>query len=158
MLSKPGVSIEVRKLVISRHIGYFLLYAISNLFIAIRNTYFIVGFDTSSFDNQWYVWVLSMMFYCQGIFVATLRWYEPAFYQIAWRQFWKKIDSRRKKNPKSKFLRSFSVFDKKGSKVDRRGPQQSLELSNGKEEEIENAFMEANLEAERLADKIAFEE
>ena len=115
MLSRPGVSIEVRKLIISRHISYFLLYATSNLFIAIRNIYFVFGLDATSFNDQWYVLLLSIMFYCQGIFVATLRWYEPAFYQIAWRQFKKKIESRQKKNPKSAFARTFSVFKRKSN-------------------------------------------
>lgn len=85
MLTKPGVSVELRKLIMSRHMAYTCLYTICNLFVAVRNVIFISEIDDELFNDQWYVWVLSILFYCQGIFIALLRWYEPAFYQIAWR-------------------------------------------------------------------------
>ena len=80
MVRKPGVSIEVRKLILSRHVGYTVLYLICNLFIAIRNFYFVFNINPDSFNNQWYVVVLGVLFYCQGILVALLRAFEPTFY------------------------------------------------------------------------------
>ena len=80
MLTKPGVSVELRKLIMSRHMAYTILYATCNSFVAVRNVIFLTQVDATMFHDQWYVWVLSIVFYCQGIFVALLRWYEPAFY------------------------------------------------------------------------------
>ena len=41
MLTKPGVSIELRKLMMSRHMAYTILYATCNLFVAVRNVLFL---------------------------------------------------------------------------------------------------------------------
>jgi len=80
MVSKPGVSIEVRKLILSRHIGYILTYSTCNMFIAIRNFYYIFSIDADSFNNQWYVVVFGVLFYSQGIAIVILRCFEPAFF------------------------------------------------------------------------------
>ena len=49
MLTKPGVSVELRKLMMSRHMAYTILYATCNLFVAVRNVLFLGNVDQSLF-------------------------------------------------------------------------------------------------------------
>lgn len=85
-LSGPGMSKEVRNLVLKRHILTTVLYLISNSYLFA--TFFILALPSwDSNDNDrtldtWWTRTLKILFVCQGFFIPLVRLSEPYFYEI----------------------------------------------------------------------------
>ena len=83
-LSGPGMSKEVRNLVLKRHILTTVLYIVCNCYLFA--TFFILAMPawTSSEKelDTWYTRALKLIFVSQGFFIPLARLSEPYFYEI----------------------------------------------------------------------------
>ena len=81
-LSGPGISKEVRTLILKRHILTIVVYLVSNLYSII----FVVMMAKDDWANHtyqldyWYVNMLKLIYGCQGFFIPISRLSEPYFY------------------------------------------------------------------------------
>ena len=85
VLSRPGVSRELRKLVFRRHFAYITAYAFCNLFPALSDFAFSFKGRDFEIEHNWIIFSISILFYSQGIIMALLRLFEPVFYVIGLR-------------------------------------------------------------------------
>ena len=98
-LNKPGVSQEVRQLILRRHITYIIFYMFCNLFF-MGSEYLYIRKNNSSnnyeADGKWFAnlkeenpvsyWVIyafEILFYGQGLFIPLTRLSEPYFFTLA---------------------------------------------------------------------------
>ena len=87
-LTKPGVSREVRMLVLKRHISYIGAYFFCNIYLIIQaaQTYnFRNGTDV--LEGTWWINVSEILYFLQGVIIPALRVVEPYFFVQAWHNF-----------------------------------------------------------------------
>lgn len=84
-LRQPGVSKEVRFLIVRRHVIFIAFYLLSNVFFVMSNIHIIVihhNKDANVSDN-WVVEFFCLLFFGSGILMPIMRLAEPYFYSIA---------------------------------------------------------------------------
>ena len=83
-LCRPGISQEVRRLIMARHVSSILFFTISQLYVQISSVYVtaISTDEVPDFDNFW-VYALKIVYGGQGLIVPFTRLAEPSFYPIA---------------------------------------------------------------------------
>ena len=84
-LYQPGISQQVRSLILGRHVTYIVFFFVVNLYWFAESYYWIIN-DLDQFDpakeNVWWQNMLKVLYYCQGIIMPLLRLSEPLFFQI----------------------------------------------------------------------------
>ena len=81
-LCKPGVSRELRVLILKRHVSYIICYGICNLYLFIQSYQKILtssGYPIKT--GTWWINGTEVLYFSQGIIIPALRLTEPYFYQ-----------------------------------------------------------------------------
>lgn len=85
-LCKPGVSQEVRQLILKRHVAYILFYFTCNIYLLIQQIqYVFISNGGTASRATWWANVTEILYFSQGILVPSLRLFEPFFFKQAWR-------------------------------------------------------------------------
>jgi len=86
-LCKPGVSLEVRQLILKRHVAYIIFYFTCNLYLLIQETEYYIQKNKHGTvaTGTWWINLTEVLYFSQGIMVPSLRLLEPYFFQQAWR-------------------------------------------------------------------------
>ena len=80
MLSKPGISANVRGLVLKRHAAGILIFISTNLYIMIFLIWVIsINGDIPNPTNSWWRIILKIFYFSEGVLSPLIRLNEPAF-------------------------------------------------------------------------------
>ena len=80
-LSKPGISREVRMLVLKRHVSYIICYFLCNLYLMMQG---IQKLNESSTRGKWWINASEIAYFSQGLIIPAIRSVEPYFFRQAW--------------------------------------------------------------------------
>jgi hypothetical protein len=85
-LSQPGISGCVRTTILKRHAAGIIVFILTNLdvFVTVVFLMFKLPFPSPS---TWWVLILKVLYFCEGIVSPLLRLYEPAFKVAIVQQF-----------------------------------------------------------------------
>lgn len=84
-LTLPGMSAEVRSLILKRHVASIAVYFICNLYVLVSSCYNIASYTFPGIDT-WWAKLLKLLFCSQGYIMPALRCIEPAFLSVIKRQ------------------------------------------------------------------------
>jgi len=82
-LSRPGISREVRGLILKRHVAYIVLFIIVNLYWAQLAIIFVKKDLEALKTDNWFRKMNKLTYFSQGIFMPILRLNEPLFLEIS---------------------------------------------------------------------------
>ena len=83
-LRGPGMSKQVRGLVLNRHVATMIVYAVCNIYIYIVPFCMVIP-DWRQYlmtSNQWYIKMFKILFAAQGFLIPMMRLSEPYFFKI----------------------------------------------------------------------------
>ena len=139
-LCQPGISREVRNMIMTRHVVTILFFTISNLYLQVSTFYWVINSAKTSYtdrggnvDNSW-TRALKIIFVIQGLVLPLSRLSEPFFFRVVYRRT-KNISccccSRSKDDRKIELANDLTFLKRgiKASDLDRRASQ----LSTGTE-------------------------
>jgi len=81
----PGMSAEVRSLILKRHVASIAVYFVCNLYVLVSSCYNIDNFKFAGTDS-WWAKILKILYCSQGYIMPALRMIEPAFVSVIKRQ------------------------------------------------------------------------
>ena len=84
-LTLPGMSAEVRSLILKRHVTSIAVYFICNLYVLVSSVYSIADYSFPG-TNVWWAKLLKLLFCSQGYIMPAFRCIEPAFLSVIKRQ------------------------------------------------------------------------
>lgn len=79
--SRPGMSREVKDLIMKRHISCIVFFFVVNQYVMISCVQNLAYPDFNAENTYWWCIILKVMFYMQGYFMPFIRCTEPAFIQ-----------------------------------------------------------------------------
>ena len=85
-LSKPGISREVRMLVLKRHVSYIICYFLCNLYLLIQGIqlYEKNKLKKSIKTGETWINISEIAYFSQGLIIPAIRAVEPYFFRQAW--------------------------------------------------------------------------
>ena len=84
-LSKPGVSREVRLLVLKRHVSYIIAYFLCNIYLLMQRIQkYRIDNNHDVQHEKWWINTSEILYYSQGMIIPSVRLVEPYFFILAW--------------------------------------------------------------------------
>ena len=78
-LNKPGISREIRSLVLKRHISSIVFFFVADQYVILSCLMVVMYPSFSAQNDYWWTKTLKVIFYTQGYFMPFIRCQEPAF-------------------------------------------------------------------------------